>query len=266
MGADFIEPDLVPTKDNVLSRGMKTTSPAPPTSPTHPEFADRKTTKTIDGQTATGWFTEDFTLAELKTLRAKERLPQLRPANAAYDGQFEIPTLRGDHRAGEEAPRRHLSRNQAPDLFREHRPPDRRLARRGAPQSGLGPGRRAGLSSSRSKSPICKRLHGQTRVRLIQLMDARGAPADGAAPSYAAMATPAGLADDRDLCLRDRPQQGHDPRDDPARRRWSPTRMRRACASIPGPSARRISSCPPTIAPAPIPRRTAALRKRSPPI
>ena len=58
-----------------------------------PEFADRKTTKTIDGAEVTGWFTEDFTLAELKTLRAKERLPELRPANTRFDGMFEVPTL-----------------------------------------------------------------------------------------------------------------------------------------------------------------------------
>ncbi len=59
----------------------------------HPEFADRKTTKTIDGAQFTGWFTEDFTPSELKTLRAKERLPQVRTRNTRYDGRFEIPTL-----------------------------------------------------------------------------------------------------------------------------------------------------------------------------
>ena len=59
----------------------------------HPEFAARRTTKTIDGVAVTGWFTEDFTLAELKTLRAKERLPQLRAGNTAFDGRFEVPTL-----------------------------------------------------------------------------------------------------------------------------------------------------------------------------
>ena len=58
----------------------------------HPEFADRKTDKVIDGQKQTGWFVEDFTLAELKTLRAIERLPQLRPQNAAMDGQFDLVT------------------------------------------------------------------------------------------------------------------------------------------------------------------------------
>ena len=59
----------------------------------HPEFASRKTTKVIDGITFTGWFTEDFTLKELKTLRAKERLPDIRPNNTKYDGKFEIPTF-----------------------------------------------------------------------------------------------------------------------------------------------------------------------------
>ena len=59
----------------------------------HPEFADRETTKTIDGATATGWFTQDFTLRELKTLRAKERLPEVRPQNTRFDGRFEIPTF-----------------------------------------------------------------------------------------------------------------------------------------------------------------------------
>jgi len=59
----------------------------------HPEFADRRTTKTIDGRAVTGWFTEDFTLAELKTLRAIERLPQLRPGSAAYNGMYEVPTF-----------------------------------------------------------------------------------------------------------------------------------------------------------------------------
>jgi glycerophosphoryl diester phosphodiesterase len=102
-GADIIEPDLVITKDGVLvarhenaiaivgadgSIKEATTDVAD-----RPEFAARKTTKTIDGQAITGWFTEDFTLAELKTLRARERIPAQRPANMAFNGQFEVPTL-----------------------------------------------------------------------------------------------------------------------------------------------------------------------------
>jgi glycerophosphoryl diester phosphodiesterase len=92
-GADFIEPDLVPTKDGVLvarheNNIVETTDVAD-----HPEFASRRTTKTIDGETQTGWFTEDFTLAELKNLRARERLGAVRPESRNYDGQFQIVTL-----------------------------------------------------------------------------------------------------------------------------------------------------------------------------
>ena len=102
-GADYVEPDLVSTKDGVLVARHEnaiaivdangnvreaTTDVAD-----RPEFADRKATKLIDGVSITGWFTEDFTLAELKTLRARERLPQLRTANTRFDGMFEVPTF-----------------------------------------------------------------------------------------------------------------------------------------------------------------------------
>lgn len=102
-GADLIEPDLVITKDGILvarhenAIAILDASGAVKEATTdvvdRPEFAARKTTKTIDGQHITGWFTEDFTLAELKTLRARERIPAQRPANVAYNGQFEVPTL-----------------------------------------------------------------------------------------------------------------------------------------------------------------------------
>lgn len=90
-GADFIEPDLVMTRDGVPVARHENEISGTTDVAQHPEFAARKTTKTIDGEKVTGWFTEDFTLAELKTLRARERLPQFR--STAYDGQFQIPTL-----------------------------------------------------------------------------------------------------------------------------------------------------------------------------
>jgi glycerophosphoryl diester phosphodiesterase len=93
MGADYIEPDLVSTKDGKLVARHENEISGTTDIAQHPEFADRRRTKVIDGTPITGWFTEDFTLAELKTLRARERLPQLRPANTAFDGRFEIPTL-----------------------------------------------------------------------------------------------------------------------------------------------------------------------------
>lgn len=93
LGADYIEPDLVSTKDGVLVARHENEISGTTDVAQHPEFADRRTTKTIDGQQVTGWFTEDFTLAELKTLRAKERLPQVRQRNTIYDGRFGVPTF-----------------------------------------------------------------------------------------------------------------------------------------------------------------------------
>jgi glycerophosphoryl diester phosphodiesterase len=90
-GADFIEPDLVMTRDGVPVARHENEISGTTDVAQHAEFAARKTTKTVDGEKVTGWFTEDFTLAELKTLRARERLPEFR--STAYDGQFQIPTL-----------------------------------------------------------------------------------------------------------------------------------------------------------------------------
>ncbi len=90
-GADFIEPDLVSTKDGALVSRHENEIGGTTDGAAHSEFASRRTTKTIDGHAIEGWFTEDFTLAELKTLRARERLPELR--GTAFDGQFQIVTL-----------------------------------------------------------------------------------------------------------------------------------------------------------------------------
>jgi glycerophosphoryl diester phosphodiesterase len=92
-GADYVEPDLVISKDGALLARHENEIGGTTDVAAHPEFAARKTTKSIDGESITGWFTEDFTLAELKMLRARERLPGLRQANARYDGVFSIPTF-----------------------------------------------------------------------------------------------------------------------------------------------------------------------------
>lgn len=102
-GADFIEPDLVPTKDGELVARHEnaiaivdaagTVIEATTNVADVPKFAGRKATKVIDGISITGWFTEDFTLAELKELKARERIPKLRPANVSYNDQFQVPTL-----------------------------------------------------------------------------------------------------------------------------------------------------------------------------
>ncbi|GAA3139651.1 glycerophosphodiester phosphodiesterase [Streptomyces rectiviolaceus] len=93
MGAHVIEQDVVPTKDGHLVCRHENDITATTDVAAHPEFAARKTTKSVDGTSYTGWFTEDFTLAELKTLRAKERIPGTRQRNTLYDGRWDVPTL-----------------------------------------------------------------------------------------------------------------------------------------------------------------------------
>ena len=98
-GADFIEPDLDATRDGAACGASRRTSPTPPTSPDRREFAHRRAKKKIDGKEVEGWFTEDFSFAELKTLRAKERLgAALRPESHSYDGDYQIPEPSRDRR------------------------------------------------------------------------------------------------------------------------------------------------------------------------
>ncbi|MCB5182176.1 glycerophosphodiester phosphodiesterase [Streptomyces antimicrobicus] len=93
LGADVVEQDLVPTRDGHLVCRHENEIGGTTDVADHREFASRRTTKTVDGVAVTGWFTEDFTLAELKTLRAKERIPAVRPRNTLYDGRWDVPTF-----------------------------------------------------------------------------------------------------------------------------------------------------------------------------
>ncbi len=92
-GADYIEPDLVMTRDGVLIARHENEIGGTTDVAQHPQFAARRRTQTIDGESFTGWFTEDFTLSEIKTLRARERLAELRPQNRRFDGHFAVPTF-----------------------------------------------------------------------------------------------------------------------------------------------------------------------------
>lgn len=197
-GADFIEPDLVLTRDDVFvarheNEILGTTDVAD-----HPEFADRRRTKTIDGHAVEGWFTEDFTLAELRTLRAKERLPQLRPDNTRYDRQQPIPTLAEVIALAKRAT---AATGRTIGIYPETKHPSY-FASIGHPMEArlVAELRAAGWDSA--KAPVfiqsfevdnLKALKKLTGIRLIQLMDADGGPADQPQTSYAAMATPAGL-------------------------------------------------------------------------
>ena len=196
-GADFIEPDLVPTKDDVLVARHENDITGTTDVASHPEFAARKTEKVIDGEKHVGWFTEDFTLAELKTLRAVERLPKVRPDNAKYDGQFAIPTL-AEIIALAKA---HSRGGRVVGIYPETKHPTY-FASIGHPTDALLVAQLKAAGWSKPGDPVfiqsfevdnLKRIRTMTGLRLIQLMDATGAPADKAAPSYAAMATPAGL-------------------------------------------------------------------------
>ena len=203
MGADVIEPDLVSTRDGVLVARHEADISGTTDVARHPEFAARRTTRTTDGETVTGWFVDDFTLAELRTLRATERLPALRPQSAAFDGQFGVPTL--DEildlaaRLGAERGRpvgvypetKHPSYFASVGLALE-RPLVAALARAGLTTRG------APVWVQSFEVGNLRRLRAMTQVRLVQLAFPGGRPADAdsadAAQTYDAMMTPAGLA------------------------------------------------------------------------
>ena len=199
-GADFIEPDLVLTRDGVLVARHENEISETTDVADHPEFAGRKATKTIDGQKVEGWFTEDFTLAELKTLRARERLPRLRSTD--YDGRFEIPTFeeiltllgevnKGRKGAGEK-PVGVYPETKHPSYFESiglpHEAPLLRMLDRFGYR-----GRTAPVFIQSFEVGNLMDLRAKSDLPLIQLMDAVGGPADRPGTHYAAMASPAGL-------------------------------------------------------------------------
>jgi glycerophosphoryl diester phosphodiesterase len=204
LGADYIEPDLVSTADGVLVARHEPEIGGTTDVAEHPEFAGRRTTKTIDGVEYTGWFTEDFTLAELKTLRATERIPAVRQENTIYDGRFEVPTF-DEVLALRERLSKELGREIG--VYPETKHPTY-FAAVGTP---LEPAlvetlTRAGLN--RKNAPVfvqsfettnLRALRDELRVPLVQLLSASGAPADleaaGDARTYADLVTPAGLTD-----------------------------------------------------------------------
>jgi glycerophosphoryl diester phosphodiesterase len=204
MGADFIEPDLVSTKDGILVARHENEIATTTNVADRPEFADRKTTKMIDGVAATGWFTEDFTLAELKTLRAKERIPQLRPESSRFDGMFEVPTLQEvidlAKRASAATGRtigiypetKHPTYFEALGLSLEE-PLVNTLHRNGYRD------RTAPVFIQSFEVGNLKKLRQMTQLPLVQLISNEGKPYDfvvrNDSRTYAMMATPFGLAE-----------------------------------------------------------------------
>jgi glycerophosphoryl diester phosphodiesterase len=197
-GADYIEPDLVSTKDGVLVARHEPEIGGTTNVADHPEFADRETTKVIDGVSYTGWFTEDFTLRELKTLRAKERIPLIRPQNTAYDGQFEVPTFQEVLRLRARLSRR-LGRDigvypetKHPTYFRSIGLPLEPALVRTLNRNRLNH-RRAPVFVQSFETGNLRALDPWLRVPLVQLLDARTKVIPGDGRTYGELATPAGL-------------------------------------------------------------------------
>jgi glycerophosphoryl diester phosphodiesterase len=205
-GADFVEPDIVTTADRQLVVRHENEIGGTTDVAVHREFADRRTTKVVDGTVQTGWFTEDFTLAELKTLRAVERLPAARPGNTVFDGVHEVATL---EEVVELARRSRTSAGGRVGILAE--------VKHSTYFAGLGLPLEARLLDvleaggyAAAEDPVViqsfettslRGLAQQTTIRLGQLVDDVGAPPDLRAAGdwrrYADLVTPSGLADIR---------------------------------------------------------------------
>jgi glycerophosphoryl diester phosphodiesterase len=197
-GADFIEPDLVVTNDGQLVCRHENEIGATTDVRTRPEFAARRLNKTIDGQLVSGWFAEDFTLAELKTLRARERLPALRPGSAKFDGREAIPTF---HEMLDlvRAESRRLGRPIG--VYPEMKHPaylasvglniEPRLA--AALKAGGLDSRTAAVFVQCFETAPLKTFGSLSAARRVQLVSVAGGPADRAGTRYSQMLTPAGL-------------------------------------------------------------------------
>jgi glycerophosphoryl diester phosphodiesterase len=200
-GADFIEPDLVATKDLVLIARHETELSDTTDVAARAEFASRKRSKDVEGRLVSGWFAEDFTLAEIRTLRAKERLPAIRPANTRFDGLYQVPTF-AEIVALAKAKERETGRRVG--LYPELKHPTMLLEQAGIDMVDLLAGelRRAGLDQDRERvfvqvfevEPL-RRLDKLVGVPLILLISSEGGPYDQKGLSWAEMMTPSGLAE-----------------------------------------------------------------------
>lgn len=199
-GADYIEPDLVATKDLVLvSRHENELSDTTDVA-SREEFEDRRRDKTIDGQRVAGWFVEDFTLAELRTLRAKERIPAIRPANARHNGLYQVPTLEEIVklvRAKEAETGRRIG------LYPEIKHPTFLLEEAGIDMvdlllkefRDLGVNAADPVFVQSFEIGVLQRLDKRSDFKLVQLIKPEDGPADEPAMRYSEMVTPSGLAE-----------------------------------------------------------------------
>ncbi len=199
-GADYIEPDLVATKDLVLVARHENELSDTTDVASREEFEDRRREKTVDGQRVAGWFVEDFTLAELRTLRARERIANFRPANARFNGLYQVPTLEDIVtlvRAKEAETGRRIG------LYPELKHPTFLLESEGIDMVDLLllELRKLGITEADPIFIQCfevgtlQRLNKRSDFKLAQLVAKDGGPADEPAMRYAEMIAPSGLAE-----------------------------------------------------------------------
>ena len=214
LGANYIEPDLVSTRDGVLIARHEPNITGTTDVSSRPEFASRQTTRQVDGRSETGWFADDFTLAEIKTLRAVERLPALRTESASFNGQFEVPTLQ---EVIDLAKQESLSSGRTIGIYPETKHPtyfqqlglplEQRLVDTLNANGLTGPNAPVFIQSFEVAN--LKQLNGLTDVPLVQLLDANDVRPDGTldfnqpydfvvsgdARTYGDLLTPEGLAE-----------------------------------------------------------------------
>lgn len=199
-GADYIEPDLVVTSDGALVARHENELSGTTDVASRAEYADRRRTKTIDGKAVTGWFAEDFTLAELRTLRARERLPGLRPDNTRFDGLYSVPTL-GEIVALVRAKEAETGRRVG--IYPELKHATFLLQDAGIDMVDLllAEFARLGVTAadpvfiqSFEVAPL-RKLDQRSNFKLVQLVAAEGGPADEPRMTYADMVAPSGLAE-----------------------------------------------------------------------
>jgi len=239
-GADYIEADLVMTKDGVLVARHENEISATTDVAARSEFAARRTTRTIDGKPVNGWFTEDFTLREIKTLRAKERIPDLRPRSALHDGRYEVPALEEilllllkenanrerERQVGIYPETKHPAYFQSIGLPLEE-PLVALLEKYGYR------GRQAKAFIQSFEPASLRKLAKLTQVPLVQLLSRGGRPSSPRSrPTRRASALP------RSCSSREGPTARS-----ARRRRWRARHMRMACSSTRGRSGPRTSSC-----------------------
>ena len=201
-GANVIEPDLVSTRDGVLVTRHENEISGTTDVASKPEFAARRTTKLIDNVSTTGWFTEDFTLAELQMLRARERIPLNRPANTAFDGQFLVPTFQAVMDLARSKTRETgrtiaiYPETKHPSYFKSiNLPLEKRLV--DVLDANGYRGKSAPVFIQSFEVANLKEIRKLTDVRIVQLMSASGQPEDfrlaGDARTYADISSAAGL-------------------------------------------------------------------------